>query len=75
MQQTLDVSCVVKDSSRCIVETKWARRHREGVILVKTQLGIQLWSINKIRYQYYSIAEIICLMFNPDQHCYLYTGH
>lgn len=74
MQQTLNILRAVKDSSHCVVETKWAGMHREGVILVKTQLSMQQ-SISKIRYQYYSIAEIICFMFNPDQHCYLYTGH
>lgn len=62
MQQTL---YAVKDSSHCAVETRWTERHREGVILVKTQLGIQPQSIAKIRYQYYGIAEPVHLMFNP----------
>lgn len=74
MQQTLNTLCAVKDSPRCVVETKWAGRHGKVVILVSTQQSIQLQPISKSRYQYWSIAEIICLLFSPDHHRYLYTG-
>jgi len=40
MQQTLHTLCAVTGSSHCVVETTWAGRRREGVILVKTQLSI-----------------------------------
>lgn len=47
MHQTLNTSCAVKDRCPCVVESKWAGRQRQGLIVVETELSIQLQSLSK----------------------------